>query len=531
MAKLQFLDTDNEIKDIANIDSPSFTGEGTTVNPIDANNTQIINLRYIKKVLDKSLSTFNTDTIEMNSSTINELVPGSDYLVNLYGVNTINCNPDFPYNPVYTSSYPDNYVYTHVTTKGFNKIYVNMGEEPLPPGYVKIGYFAILNKANQVIGKSDIKPKPFKWPNNNASIPDSATIRITAPVDGIIYGYLNYGMNFGTPIPVKYMNAIRLNDVKINTFKALIMQQTNQTVIVTVNGVDYKENFSALPGSSFTARSEGYPGYKGGVVSPSSGTFDRDIIFTVGAATPTTYTATITQKPHQTITVTYNGNNYTSTISNIPLNSVLLARITHVDYGYNAGKISPSNTIKIKSDIDIVATDVKPLPYLITVSQKENEIVRVTYNDRTYTENFQANYLSRIKVVVESLDIDSYLPGDILISGNYGPTEQDDEFIINGEVTVTAYTARRNEFTISLPATVNQTIVFTYKLKISGGYSLEQEIRSSETEVTQLVVTLGTIWNATVEAGEGYIPGELSENAGVIESNIELSVTEAMPEE
>ena len=51
MAKLQFLDTDNEIKDIANIDSPSFIGEGTTPNPIDTNDVQIVNFRYIKRTI------------------------------------------------------------------------------------------------------------------------------------------------------------------------------------------------------------------------------------------------------------------------------------------------------------------------------------------------------------------------------------------------------------------------------------------------------------------------------------------------
>ena len=96
MAKLQFLDTDNEIKDIANIDSPSFIGESVTVNPVDTNDEQVINFRYLRRLLEKNINAYNTDTSETYSNTLNNLVPGSDYMINLYGINTLNVDPDFP---------------------------------------------------------------------------------------------------------------------------------------------------------------------------------------------------------------------------------------------------------------------------------------------------------------------------------------------------------------------------------------------------------------------------------------------------
>ena len=435
MATLQYVDIDNEIKDLANIDSPFFIGEGTTVNPIDTNDTQIVNFRYIKKILDSSMLNFNVDTLESNTNCISGLVPGSDYLVTLYGVNTLTA--DFPYESVYTSTYPNNYVYVNST----HRIFVNNGQEPLPKGYVKMGYFAILNKANQIIGRNDGKIKRIDWPNTNASFPDSATIRITAPIDGVIYGFMNYGMSFAVPIPVKYMSAIRMNDIKIETYRASIMQQANQTIIVTANGADYKESFTVLPGTEFTTRSEGYPGYKGGTVSPANGVFNEDIIFTVSAATPTTYTATIIQKPHQTITVTYNGNNYTSTITNLPLNAALIIRITNVDYGYNAGRIEKSN-IKIKEDITIESTDAIPIPQDITIIQKVNETIHVAYKNRIYTENFQADFNSIISITITSNKEETYIPGDIIISGSYTPTEIENEYIVTGEISITASSVR-----------------------------------------------------------------------------------------
>lgn len=437
MATLQFLDIDNEIKDIANIDSPSFIGEGTTGNPIDSNDTQIINFRYIKKLIDRSMLNFNIDTVESNSNCLTGLVPGSDYLISMYGVNSLTCNPDFPYESVYTPSYKNNYVYVNAT----HKVFINNGHEPLPKGYVRMGYFVILNKSDQIIGRTDTKIKNIDWPNTNASFPDSAIIRITAPVDGIVYGYMNYGINFANPIPVKYMCAVRMNEVKIATYRASIMQQANQTIIVTANGAEYKESFTALPGTEYSTRSEGYPGYKGGTVSPASGVFDSDTIFTVSAATPTTYTATIIQKPHQTVTVTYNGNNYTSTISNLPLNSALLIRITNVEYGYSAGRIEKAN-VKIKEDITIEPTDAKPIPYNITILQKESQTIRVAYNDRIYTESFQANFNGTISISVTSNEEETYLPGNIIISGNYTPTGVENEYIVNGEISITVSSVR-----------------------------------------------------------------------------------------
>ena len=389
----------------------------------------------IKKILDSSMLNFNVDTLESNTNCISGLVPGSDYLVTLYGVNTLTA--DFPYESVYTSTYPNNYVYVNST----HRIFVNNGQEPLPKGYVKMGYFAILNKANQIIGRNDGKIKRIDWPNTNASFPDSATIRITAPIDGVIYGFMNYGMSFAVPIPVKYMSAIRMNDIKIETYRASIMQQANQTIIVTANGADYKESFTVLPGTEFTTRSEGYPGYKGGTVSPANGVFNEDIIFTVSAATPTTYTATIIQKPHQTITVTYNGNNYTSTITNLPLNAALIIRITNVDYGYNAGRIEKSN-IKIKEDITIESTDAKPIPQDITIIQKVNETIHVAYKNRIYTENFQADFNSIISITITSNKEETYIPGDIIISGSYTPTEIENEYIVTGEISITASSVR-----------------------------------------------------------------------------------------
>lgn len=438
MATLQYLDIDNEIKDIANIDSPSFIGEGTTVNPIETNNKQIINFRYMKKILDQSMLDFNIDTIESKSNSISGLIPGSDYLINMYGINTL--TSDFPYESVYASEYPNDYIYINDT----HRIYINNDEEPIPKGYSKMGYFVILNKSNQIIGRIDTAIKNVDWPNTNASFPDSATIKITAPVDGIIYGYINYGIKFAAPIPVKYMNAIRLNDIKIETYRASIMQQANQTIVVIVDGVEYKDSFTVLPGTEFTTRSEGFPGYKGGTVSPSSGVFNSDTIFTVSAAIPTTYTATIIQKPHQTITVTYNGNNYTSTINNLPLNAILSIRVTNVDQGYIAGRISKPN-IKIKEDITITTTDAKPILYNISIIQQENEIIRVLHNNlnrnRIHTEDFKADFNSIIAISIESLHEETYLPGNIIITGNYTPTENENEYIVNGDISITASSA------------------------------------------------------------------------------------------
>lgn len=439
MAKLQFLDTDNEIKDIANIDSPSFIGEGVTVNPVDTNNEQVINFRYLKRLLEKNINAYNTDTLETYSNTLNNLVPGSDYMINLYGINTLNVDPNFPYDYIWTTQYPENYVFVNDTYR----VFIEDKDRPLPKGYTKMGYFAILDKANNVLGRSDDKIKYIDWPNENASFPDAATIVITAPIDGFIYGFLNYGMIFANAIPVKYMSAVRINDAKIDTYKASIIQQDNQSIIVTVNGIDYKENFTALPGTPFTARSVGYPGYKGGTVEPSMGIFDDNKVFTVSPAIVTTYTATIVQTEHQTITVTYNGTDYTGNtkIQNLPLNAVLIARITNVEYGYNAGKIIPKSNIKMKEDTVITATEVTPISYRVTINQKQDETIYVTCGSITYIESFTVNYRDTIVVNVYANSPSDHIAGELILSGDYETTVIENQYKVLGDVYITAANA------------------------------------------------------------------------------------------
>ena len=519
MAKLQFLDLDNTtFKDIATTDSPSFIGEAQTSNPNENNIDQIVNLRFVNKWITKTINSFNTETLEANSNCITGLVPGADYLINMYGVNNLNYDPDFPYNKVWADTFPDGYIFVNDT----DKVFIEDEEDPLPPGYVRIGYFAVVDKANRILGKSDIRIRKLDWPNSNSSFPESITMRITAPIDGYVYGYMNFGLHFAPAIPVKYMNAVRVNDVKIDTYKASIVQQENQTVIVTVDGIDYKDSFTVLPGSSFTTRSEGYPGYRGGTVSPESGVFTKNTIFTVSPVVPTNYTATIVQTEHQTITVTYNGNDYTSTINNIPLNSTLLARITSVDYGYTAGRINQPN-IKVKSDVEITATPAVPIPYDIEITQRENELIRVTCNDITHTDNFKAGYLERIKVSIVSLYEADYVPGNIVIQGSYSTTEVKNEYIVRGPITITATSVIPNAFNLTVPVTYYQTVTVVYTVPGRSPVT----ITSNSIRQTTVVVPYGTTWTAEVRASMGYDPGELSAESGTITGNYAITVTDA----
>lgn len=530
LAKLQFLDLDDAtLKEIAITDSPSFKGSPKTVNPID--DKQIINYRYIKRMVKKAIDAFKIENAESKTNVLTGLVPGADYLINMYGINTINVDPNFPFDVIWTDTYPEDYVFvSHY--KAIDKVFVYApDEEPLPKGYVKVGYFALVNTKGEVLAKSDHKIQPIDWPNDNSSFPQSVSLRVTAPIDGFIYGYLNYGMGFAVPIPVKYMSAIRLNDEKIDTYKASIVQQNNQTIIVSVDGVEYKDNFTAEPGTPFTAYSQGYPGYKGGAVHPSSGVFDDNKIFTAEAATTTTYKFTIKKLEHQQITVRYNNTDYTITgnqdriISGVPLNTVLTARVSQVDYGYTAGKISPSNTIKVKDDVTITASDVVPIPYQVTITQQENEIIHVSNASKTYTASFSANYRSIIKVTVSSLASDDWLPGDVLISGSYQNTEVPNEFIVLGPVNVTAVAARENDFSITLPATNNQTIELTY----TNPKRSAVVITSNKRNVTTAKVKYGATWNATVLPASGYTAGTMNVTHGTITDNVNITITDAEP--
>lgn len=437
MASIMFLDLDNStVVSVANLDSPSITGKPTTPNPNENNSKQLVNYRYLRNRVQQAINNIESDYVESDGNKLVGLVPGADYIVNLYGINTINYDPDFPYENMWAKKYPNDYIFVTISNKE-KKVFLEDPDNPIPKGYVKIGYLVVKNKAGNVLGQASVVDL-IDWPNYDSSFPNSATIRITAPADGCIYGYLNYGIRFGFPIPVRYMNAIRVNDTQIATYKVSMVQQTNQTILVKVNGVEYSEPFTAVPGTRFTARSVGAPGYKGGTVTPASGTINSNTIITVTAATITTYTISVEQTAHQTITLNYNGVDYTTNITNVPLNAVITARISNVEYGYTAGILNYTNYV-VKEDKTITASPANPNPYTVRIIQLENQTITVKYDNYYYntSTSFTAYFDTEMEITIKAKS--GYNPGVLQLSGSYIiDPDKANTYKVAGDIQVTA---------------------------------------------------------------------------------------------
>lgn len=224
MAKNLYYNDNGTIKQLANLDSPAFTGTPKT-NTVNGNNDfQLVNLEFLKKFINQQIEKTIIESTFTHDEVLKDLVAGADYMISIYGLNTM----------------------TSVT------------------GQKLIGYPAILSSSGEVLGYAG-RAGNIDWPDGY--FPQSATIRITAPIDGYCYGFISYGSSGNPNIPATYMSAIRLNDAFIKVNKLSISQSPNQTIKVTVNGITYTDDFTFVPNTHLNIEVEPDFGYLPGNIS------------------------------------------------------------------------------------------------------------------------------------------------------------------------------------------------------------------------------------------------------------------------
>jgi hypothetical protein len=139
-----------------------------------------------------------------------------------------------------------------------------------------------------------------------------ATARITSDT-GYTAGTLNQTSFILTPeTPIAEFYA---TEATLNTYTIDIRQSDHQTITVTCNGTDYTETFTAHYGDTISAKVVADEGYIAGTLSSYSTTITYDTQISATDARSKIHTINITQSEHETITVTYNGKEYTSTFT------------------------------------------------------------------------------------------------------------------------------------------------------------------------------------------------------------------------
>ena len=344
------------------------------INDIDSNHTiSATNATALKYILNITQSNHQTITVTAN---------GNKYISYAY----------LPYGTKWTATITADTGYTAGTlnkTSGTITGDDNISATPASKGeytlsIIQSAHQTIIVHANNIDYTSNVSlPYGTKW---------TAVIK---PDTGYTAGTLN-----------KYSGTITGDDSvyatsaanKIN-YRIIIKQIENTITTVTCtypddinHAITWTTGTKSFPyGSTWIAYTEGVTGYTAGEVNLPSGTLTSDTyIYAQSAAKKNTYTLTITQSAHQTITVTTaNGNKYTNNVS-LPYGTTYTVAIEPAE-GYNAGTLNKtSGTMTGNDSISASAATIKQ--FTLTITQSEHQTIAVTANGKTYTSSVKLDY-------------------------------------------------------------------------------------------------------------------------------------------
>ena len=251
------------------------------------------------------------------------------------------------------------------------------------------------------------------WTTGTKSFPYGSTwIAYTEGVTGYTAGEVN--LPSGTLTSDTYIYA--QSAAKKNECTLTITQSAHQTITVTANGNKYTNTVSLPYGTTYTVAIEPAEGYNAGKLNKTSGALTGNDSISASAATIKQFTLTINQSEHQTITVTANGQTYTSSVK-LDYGTKWKANIVP-DTGYNSGTLNKTSGM-ILSDDEVYASAADVISYTINVVQLTNKdaALRVLIDNNEYQTSswgYGRKYRVRFKYTYGSADtgietIDMYI--------------------------------------------------------------------------------------------------------------------------
>lgn len=218
------------------------------------------------------------------------------------------------------------------------------------------------------------------------------------------------------------------------------------------------------------------------------------------------FTVSITQSDNQTITVTCNGSNHTSSFTALA-GSYYTVRVTP-STGYTTGTPNVTSGY-VNSNISISATAATKATYLFTINKTSNQTITVNYGGTTYKSTasanttFTATYGEKWTATIAGAT--GYNPGTLSATSG----------TITGAVTLSATAATIKTFTLSFGATTNQTYVATI-----GGTS-----KAATSSATSYTVNYGTSYSVAytaISASAAYTYTASSAVSGTVTSNVNV---------
>ena len=250
-------------------------------------------------------------------------------------------------------------------------------------------------------------------------------------------------------------------------------------------------------------------------------TWNRIPISTVDLNTE--YTIIIHQSPNQTIVAEYNGVYYRSSFK-AKVNSNIKMVVTP-NSGYIAGELNCPNEFTVVEDINIYVTAATKIPkYKITVTPSAHQKIEIMYNNRLYTNTSISNVLEKDTYTINTTVDDGYIAGQLNVSDGsiflYSSV-----YMLLGDTTVSLTPVSRKIYNVSIPATENQVIHFTY-INSDTGQTITEDVTTLNKTFN---VPYGSVYTVTADGRNGYLPGTLSTTAGNVVSDMTITISAARP--
>lgn len=273
------------------------------------------------------------------------------------------------------------------------------------------------------------------------------------------------GGEFHSPLKVKKNDVEYFVETQVARMTMVnIVQSEHQTIKVTYNGAIYTDSFEAIIGTQFSVVVEPEVGYTAGAPSVSAGYVTKDLVITASPASKAQYLVTIEQTSGQTIIVTCNGVEYTSSFT-AEYGDTWTAVVVPDEY-YTAGALKQESGT-ITSNCTISAYEAEREMFALATTMLDNAYFTVngiagdtfsigggttvnleSVEDQYYTTD--AMYLDVARLIVYTIDsnIDMSLISNIVVESSVGGPQTFDVSELNEQRELNIWTVSIGDITI-----------------------------------------------------------------------------------
>lgn len=294
-----------------------------------------------------------------------------------------------------------------------------------------------------------------------------------------------------------------------------IIQTPHQYIYVYADGKEYNSDFTIPYGTEIYCYIDADEGYSSGNLNITYKVVRQETTVEASPVSGTVYNIEIIQTDHQTITVTYAGNDYTKSLQ--VLHGEIISVRLDPDPGYTAGTLSYTGGEVSESKV-ITATPATAIIYTISVQTTDNQdVVCNLYPTFKYnaagSSSFTVKEGSSINGGFYGYEYEIVITPDMYYEA--GTCNYPLKGTVTGDMDIIVTPAMIHQCNITIVPTKNQDI----EISVSG-----------RTYISSFKAPINSIYQAKVNPYPGYLGGELNQPAnGIILSDMTFMAKDARP--